>query len=197
MRLLLASKSEARRRMLEAAKVPFEVSTGDFDEESAKIELRRRRLGAAEMALGLAEEKAKSVAAGTDALVLGSDQVLEREDGSTLDKAGSREELAEQLRSLRGRTHRLHSAAAIAEAGNPVWKTVETVTLSMRPFSDAFLADYLDREWEKVRWSVGGYHAEARGGQLFDRIEGSHFAVLGMPLLPLLAFLRDQGLLPT
>ena len=182
--------------MLEAAGVPFEVATGDFDEEIAKIELRRRRLDASEMALGLAERKARAVAAGTDTLVLGSDQVLEREDGSTLDKAGSREELAEQLRSLRGRTHRLHSAAVIAEAGNPVWITVETVTLSTRPFSDAFLADYLDREWESVRWSVGGYHAEGRGTQLFERIEGSHFAVLGMPLLPLLAFLRDRGLLP-
>ena len=196
MSLLLASKSATRRRMLEAAGVPFGTAETEFDEESAKAELRAGRLGAAELALALAEAKALAVDAGPALLVLGSDQVLEREDGSLLDKAGSRDELAEQLLSLKGRPHRLHAAAVAVAAGKPVWQSAETVTLHMRRFSDAFLEAYLDREYDEVRWSVGGYHAEGRGAQLFERIEGSHFAVLGLPLLPLLAFLRERGILP-
>ena len=196
MRLLLASQSTTRRRMLEAAGVPFALAGAEFDEESAKAELRARRMKSEELALALAEAKALAVDAEPELLVLGSDQVLEREDGSVLNKAGSRAELAEQLRSLRGRPHRLHSAAVITAAGKPVWRAAETVTMHMRHFSDAFLIVYLDRDYEDVRWSVGGYHAEGRGAQLFERIEGSHFAVLGLPLLPLLGFLREQGVLP-
>ena len=196
MRLLLASKSATRRQMLQAAGVPFGTAEVGFDEESAKAELRARRLGATELALALAEAKALAVGASPEALVLGSDQVLEREDGSMLDKAGSRSELAEQLRSLSGRPHRLHSAAVAVAAGQPVWRAAETVTMHMRRFSDAFLESYLDREYDEVRWSVGGYHAEGRGAQLFERIEGSHFAVLGLPLLPLLEFLRERSVLP-
>ncbi len=196
MRLLLASKSRARRRMLEAAGVPFGTAEAGFDEESAKAELRAGRVGAAELALALAEAKALSVDAGPELLVLGSDQVLEREDGAMLDKARSREELAEQLRSLRGRPHRLPAAAVAVAAGKPVWRAAETVTLHMRRFSDAFLEAYLGSEYDEVRWSVGGYHAEGRGAQLFERIEGSHFAVLGLPLLPLLEFLRERRILP-
>lgn len=196
MRLLLASKSATRRRMLEAAGVPFGTAEAEFDEESAKTELRGRGLGAAELALALAQAKAVAVDAGPELIVLGSDQVLEREDGSVLDKAGSRAELGEQLRSLRGRPHRLHSAAVAVAGGKPVWHATETATLHVRQFSDAFLLSYLDREYEDVRWSVGGYHAEGRGAQLFERIEGSHFAVLGLPLLPLLDFLREREILP-
>ena len=196
MKLLLASKSATRRRMLEAAGVPFGTAEAEFDEESAKAELRLGRMGAADLAFALAEAKALAVNAGPDLIVLGSDQVLEREDGSVLDKAGSRGELAEQLRSLRGRPHLLHSAAVVAAAGKPLWRAAETVTLHMRRFSDAFLDAYLDREYDEVRWSVGGYHAEGRGAQLFERIEGSHFAVLGLPLLPLLDFLREQEIMP-
>ena len=196
MRLLLASKSATRRRMLEAAGVPFDVMEGSFDEERVKAELRASRLGAAELALALAEAKAMAIDAGPELLVVGADQVLEREDGSVLDKAGSPGELAEQLRSLRGRPHRLHAAAVAAAAGRPVWRAAETVTLHMRRFSDAFLEAYVGRDYDEVRWSVGGYHAEGRGAQLFDRIDGSHYAVLGLPLLPLLAFLREGGALP-
>jgi len=196
MRLLLASKSATRRRMLEAAGVPFGTAEAEFDEEGAKAELRAGRVGAAELALALAKAKALAVDAGPEALVLGSDQVLEQEDGSVLDKAGSRSELAQQLRSLRGRPHQLHSAAVAVAAGKPVWQGTETATLHMRHFSDAFLEAYLDRDYDEVRWSVGGYHAEGRGAQLFERIEGSHFAVLGLPLLPLLEYLRERGILP-
>ena len=195
MRLLLASKSAARRTMLEAAGVPFEAVEADLDEEEAKARLWSDGCEGRRLAEELARLKALSVSAdGTD-LVLGSDQILERDDGTILSKPASREEARGQLVSLRGGTHRLHSAAAIAQGGETVWAGFETVALTMRPFSDAFLEAYLDREYEAIRWSVGGYRIEGPGAQLFERIEGSHFAILGMPLLPLLSYLRERGLL--
>ena len=127
--------------------------------------------------------------------MLGSDQVLELQDGAMLDKPGDREEALRQLRSLSGRLHRLHAAACLVENGKVVWRDIETVTMDVRPLSEAFLESYLDREWEKVRWSVGAYHVEGRGAQLFERIDGSLFAVQGLPLLPLLGALRERGVL--
>ncbi|HEX8442938.1 MAG TPA: Maf family protein [Allosphingosinicella sp.] len=193
MRLLLASKSAARRRMLEAAGVPFETVETRFDESGVKAAMKRRGLGAAEIALALAEGKARVAAA--EGLVLGSDQVLELEDGSMLDKPQDRDEAMAQLRAMSGRPHKLHTAGCVIDAGVMQWRHVETVAMHVRPLGKAFLQDYLDREWEQVRWSVGGYHVEGRGAQLFERIEGSLFAVQGLPLLPLLGFLRERGLL--
>jgi septum formation protein len=112
-----------------------------------------------------------------------------------LDKPESRAEALDQLRALSGQSHALHSAAAIAEGGRVTWRHVETARLVMRPLSEAFLLSYLDQEYPKVRGSVGAYHIEGRGAQLFDSVEGSHFAVLGLPLLPLLALLRERGFL--
>jgi septum formation protein len=193
-KLLLASRSAARRRMLEAAGVPFEAVDSNIDEDGVKAALKRRGLSAAEVAAALAEAKARGVDAG-EALVLGSDQVLELQDGAMLDKPGDREEALRQLRSLSGRLHRLHAAACLVENGKVVWRDIETVTMDVRPLSEAFLESYLDREWEKVRWSVGAYHVEGRGAQLFERIDGSLFAVQGLPLLPLLGALRERGML--
>ena len=195
MRLLLASKSAARRQMLEAAGVPFETVEAELDEAAAKAGLWGAGFDARGVAEELAQLKALSVSSSDGDLVLGSDQTLERDDGTLLGKPASREEARGQLQSLRGATHRLHSAAVIAQGGESIWWGSETVSLTMRPFSDAFLEDYLDREYEQIRWSVGGYRIEGPGAQLFDRIEGSHFAILGMPLLPLLAYLRERGLL--
>jgi septum formation protein len=195
MRLLLASKSAARRAMLEAAGVPFECVEARLDEEAAKAGLWSAGFEPFDMAEELAQLKALSLEAPEDALVLGADQVLERDDGSVLSKAATREEAFDQLVSLRGTVHRLHSAAVIALRSEAIWWAGETATLTIRPFSDAFLRAYLEREWEHVRWNVGGYRIEGPGIQLFERIEGSHFAVLGMPLLPLLAYLRECGLL--
>ena len=178
--------------MLEAAGVPFEPVDAPLDEEETKKRLDG--LGAEKLAEALAEAKAKSVTAAASDLVLGSDQTLERDDGTMLSKPRSRDDAAEQLRSLSGRSHRLHSAAAIVESGNVVWGSTETVKMTVRPLSEPFLQDYLDREYEAIRWSVGGYRIEGLGAQLFDHIEGSHFAILGMPLLPLLAYLRGRGL---
>ena len=195
MRLLLASKSAARRQMLEAAGVPFETVEAELDEEAAKAGLWGAGFDARGVAEELAQLKALSVSGGAGDLVLGSDQTLERGDGTLLGKPASREEAWGQLQSLRGTTHQLHSAAVIAEGGEAVWWGSETVMLQMRPFSDSFLEAYLDREYEQIRWSVGGYRIEGPGAQLFERIEGSHFAILGMPLLPLLGYLRERGLL--
>ncbi len=195
MRLLLASGSTTRRRMLEDAGVPFEAVAPELDEEAAKADLIAAGEQAIGVARGLAERKALSVTAGPHTLILGSDQVLEQADGSLLSKARSREEAAAQLHGLAGAMHRLHSAAALVHAGELVWQEVETVRLTMRPLSADFLAEYLDREWEQVRWNVGVYRIECLGVQLFERIEGSHFAILGMPLLPLLAELRRRGVL--
>ncbi len=195
MRLLLASKSAARRKMLEAAGVPFQPVEAELDEAAAKAGLWSAGFDARGVAEELAQLKALSVRAGEDDLVLGSDQTLERDDGTLLGKPASREEARGQLLSLSGSTHRLHSAAVVAEDGEGVWWTCETVELTMRPLSDAFLQDYLNREYEAIRWSVGGYRIEGPGAQLFERIEGSHFAILGMPLLPLLGYLRERAVL--
>lgn len=193
MKLVLASKSAARRRMLEAAGVPFEVADADFDEDGVKAALRTQGLDAGALAAVLAEAKARAVR--SNDLVLGSDQTLELKDGAMLDKARDRAAAFDQLRRFSGRTHRLHAAACLVKRGQVVWRDCETVTLHVRPLGEAFLEDYLDREWDQVRWSVGCYHVEGRGAQLFERIEGSGFAVQGLPLLPLLACLREQGVL--
>lgn len=195
MRLLLASRSEARRRMLEAAGVMFESVPAEMDEEEAKAGLIEAGFEPRDLAEMLAELKAKSAVAGADALVLGADQVLETEGGGLLGKPLSRDEAFVQLRSLAGRGHYLHSAAVLIEAGDRIWGRTESVALSMRPLSEGFIHDYLDREYEAVRWNVGAYRIEGLGVQLFDEIQGSHFAILGLPLLPLLGFLRERGLL--
>jgi septum formation protein len=194
-RLLLASRSEARRRMLEAAGVPFDSVDAELDEEAAKAGLWGAGFDARGVAEELAQLKALSAAAPEDALVLGADQTLELEDGTLYGKPASRDEARGQLMSLRGTTHYLHSAAVVAQGGEALWWGTETAALTMRPFSEAFLDDYLEREYEAIRWSVGGYRIEGLGAQLFERVEGSHFAILGLPLLPLLAWLRERGVL--
>ena len=181
--------------MLEAACVPFEAVSSPLNEEEAKAELKAAGFGAWALAEALAQKKALAVAAGPGTLVLASDQTLETEEGEALDKPQSREDLAGQLRLLACKPHRLHSAAVIVEEGRQVWSATESVTMTMRLLSEDFIRSYVGQEYETVRWSVGGYHVEGRGAQLLERIEGSHFAVLGLPLLPLLSYLRERGLL--
>jgi septum formation protein len=195
MRLILASQSAARRAMLEAAGVPFEAVAAELDEEAGKAGLAAAGFEPRGIAEELAQLKAISIPAAPGSLVIGSDQVLERDDGTMLSKPRSRAEAFDQLRSLSGRTHFLHSAAVAAEGGEARWWDCETVAMTMRPLSDLFLETYLDAEYEAIRWSVGGYRIEGLGAQLFESVEGSHFAVLGMPLLPLLAYLRQRGIL--
>jgi septum formation protein len=195
MRILLASKSEARRAMLTAAGIAFETVEAELDEGAAKSGLEAAGFDPRGVAEELAQLKALSAAAGEGDLVIGSDQTLELDDGTMLSKPKSRDDALDQLRRLSNRTHLLHSAAVVVENGETRWWQSETVALTMRPLSDAFLHAYLDREYEAIRWSVGGYRIEGPGVQLFERIEGSHFAILGMPLLPLLAYLRERGVL--
>ena len=194
-RLLLASKSEARRKMLEAAGVPFETVEAELDEEQAKAGLLATGFEPRDLAEMLADMKAHSVAASAGALILGADQVLELDDGTMLSKPRSRDEAAAQLRRVSGRTHYLHSGAVIVEGGERVWGCTETAALTMRALGEDFIQAYLDREYEQIRWSVGGYRIEGPGVQLFDEIQGSHFAILGLPLLSLLDFLRTRGIL--
>jgi septum formation protein len=195
MRLLLASKSAARRAMLEAAGVAFEIVEAELDEAAAKAGLEAAGFDPRGIAEELSQLKALSVEAGPEDLVLGADQTLELEDGSLLSKPGSRAEAAEQLRILSGRSHWLHSAAVAVRDQSSLWWRSETVAMTMRPLGESFIEDYLDREYEAIRWSVGSYRIEGLGAQLFERIEGSHFAILGLPLLPLLGFLREQKIL--
>lgn len=190
---MLASKSAARRAMLEAAGIPFGVVEAELDEAQAKAGLLGAGFDPHNLARELAQLKALSATGNAGDLILGADQVLERDDGSVLSKPASIDEARDQLRSLRGTTHSLHSAAVVAVDGMPAWWASETVRLTVRRFSDAFLDDYLKREWQEIRWSVGGYRIEGPGVQLFDKIDGSHFAILGLPLLPLLAYLRKRG----
>ena len=195
--LILASESASRRAMLAAAAVPFEAMAAGVDEESLKAGLVAEGLDARALADALAEMKAAKLSRRhPNRLVLGCDSVVQEADGTLVDKAPSRAEAAAQLQRLRGTTHRLASAAVICLGGAAVWRHVDVAKLTMRAFSDAFLEAYLDREWPAIGACVGGYRLEGPGVQLFSRIEGSHFTILGLPLLPLLDYLRVRGALP-
>jgi septum formation protein len=196
MRLILASQSSSRRAMLDAVGVPFEALSPGVDEESARESLRAEGLSPRDMVDALAELKALKISnRESNAFVLGCDSVVALDDGAMLDKANSKAEAAEHLRRLSGQRHRLISAAVIAEAGRPVWRFVDSVVMHVRPLSSSFIEAYLDREWEEARWCVGVYRIEGPGAQLFSRFEGSHYTVLGLPLLPLLDYLRTRGVL--
>jgi septum formation protein len=194
--IVLASQSASRRAMLTAAQVPFEALSPGVDEEAAKEALRGDGLDARALADALAELKALKVSRRVPgALVLGCDQTLSLDDGSMIDKAVDRADAARILRLLSGRVHHLHSAAVIALNGEAIWRHVERVRMTVRPLSDAFIEAYLEADWEQLRWCVGCYRIEGPGAQLFSRVEGSQFAIQGLPLLPLLDFLRVRGVL--
>lgn len=196
MRLVLASQSLARRAMLDAAGVPHEAMSPGVDEDSAKAALRADGNDARRLADALAEFKAiKLSRRHPDDFVLGCDQTLAQADGAMLDKPVDRADAARQLRGLRGQTHRLTSAAVICQGGAPIWRHVDVARLTMRDFSDGWLETYLDAEWPAIGGCVGAYRLEGLGAQLFSRIEGDHFTILGLPLLPLLEYLRVRGLL--
>jgi septum formation protein len=192
-RLVLASASPFRRRMLEAAGLPFEVVAADVDEAAIKRDLSRSGSAPSAIAEALAVAKAHAVAARLPAaLVIGADQVLAL-GPDLFSKPGTIPEAREQLQRLRGKTHQLHTAAALVTGGKAVWTHVEVASLTMRAFSDAFLADYLRQAGERVCHTVGAYEIEGAGVQLFERIEGDTFTIIGLPLLPLLAELRARG----
>jgi septum formation protein len=189
--LILASSSAIRRTMLDAAGVNYDAVRPDVDESVVKSELTN----ASEIAVRLGSAKALSIATpGPDDWVIGSDSVVDVE-GRLFDKPRDCEEAAEHLRYFSGKSMRLSSAVALARGGQVDWNHVQTATLQVRPLSDRFIGSYLDVEWPEVGYTVGVFRLEARGVQLFSSIEGDHFTILGLPLLPLLGALRDRGLL--
>ncbi|WP_174302059.1 nucleoside triphosphate pyrophosphatase [Caulobacter sp. S45] len=190
--LVLASRSPARARLLADAGVSFTVQAAELDEAPLKARALARGRSPREVACDLAEAKGLAVARGRQGLVIGADQTLDLE-GRLLDKPPTLADARSQLQALRGREHRLHAAVTVSEGEAVIWRTVETVRLRMRGFSDGFLDAYLTREGEALLGCVGAYRLEAMGVQLFEAIDGHYFAVLGLPLLPLLHFLRAQG----
>jgi septum formation protein len=193
--LILASKSAARRAMLENAGVSFEVRVAGVDEDAIKATCDD--LDAAALAVRLAEAKALAVSRENEtAWVLGSDQTLAF-DGGLVSKAPTIEAARERLSAMRGRAHQLHSAAALAIKGEVAWSGVDAVEMRMRNFSDAFLDAYLAAEGEALLSCVGAYRLEGLGSQLFEAVEGDYFTVLGLPLWPVLAELRRVGVLAT
>ena len=187
--IVLASGSEIRRRMLENAGLTFTVQPARIDEDAIKASLAAEGANSGDVADALAEFKAQKVA-GTlpEAWVIGSDQVLDLK-GSVLSKPASPEEAVGQLCSLSGQTHRLLSAAVVFHDGEPVWRHVGQVRLTMRQLGNRYIEEYVARNWESIRHSVGGYKIEEEGVRLMSRIEGDHFTILGLPLLELLSFL--------
>ena len=197
--IILASTSRARREVLAAAGVPFTVEAADVDEPA----IRRKLLAGVapvrpqQIAEALARAKAEDVSRRhRDALVIGGDQVLAL-GTELLSKAKDEAAARATLMKLKGRMHELHSSVALAADGKVLWAHTGTARLKMRAFSDAFLDEYLTRAGDRIGQSVGAYELEGLGVQLFETIEGDYFTILGLPLLPLLAELRAQGMIPS
>jgi septum formation protein len=194
--LILASQSTGRIAMLRAAGVEVEAHPALVDEASIKTALMADGAKPRAIADALAEAKARKVSGKFPAaLVLGCDQILVTADGQLLDKPESPEEAKAHLAMLSGQPHRLISAAVIYEAGVPVWRIVDSAQMTMRVLSAEFIAHYVEQYWEHIRHSVGCYRIEAEGAQLFAGISGSQFTIIGLPLLPVLDYLRIRGLL--
>jgi septum formation protein len=194
--IILASSSEIRATLLRNAGVPFTTEKPRVDEEMIRASLEAEEASPREIADFLAEAKARKVSLKANgAMVIGCDQVLDF-DGSVMSKPVDPSECLAQLTALRGKTHRLLSAAVIYKDGEPLWRHVGVVRLTMREFSDDYLRDYVDRNLESIRWSVGGYKLEEEGVRLMSRIEGDYFNVLGLPMIELLNYLTVRGALP-
>jgi septum formation protein len=187
----LASQSAIRASLLRAAGVVVSTASPGVDEEAVKAELADA--SPREIAVALADRKALALTGRRDGLVIGADQTLEF-DGLLFDKAADLEEARTRLMMLRGKTHQLHAAVAVAQGGKVIWRDIATVSLTMRPFSDRFLAAYLAGN-EGALSSVGCYQLEGEGAQLFSAIQGDYFAILGLPLFGLLDCLRREGAL--
>jgi septum formation protein len=198
-RLVLASGSRSRRQMLDAAGLTFDVAPADVDERTIRETLQADDNGIepADVAEVLARAKAEAIShQRPDALVIGADQVLAL-DNEIFEKPGDLAGARSHLQKLRGRTHQLHSAVVLAQNGEVVWAHVDTASLTMHAFSADFLENYLALAGTVICDSVGAYQLEGLGAQLFERIEGDYFTILGLPLLPLLAELRAHKVIPS
>ena len=192
--LTLASQSAARAQLLANAGAPFQTAAAGVDEDALKAGLLAEGVSPRDVADALAEAKAVKVSNKRPGLVIGADQTLDL-GGALYDKARTVAEARERLQTLRGQTHKLHSAVVVAQDGAPIWREVSTATLRMRPFTDEFLEHYLRQQGSSVLSSVGCYMLEGEGVQLFDRIDGDYFTILGLPMMGLLDLLRRHGVL--
>lgn len=193
--MILASTSPTRLQMLRAAGLNPTAVAPRVDEATIRDALTAEGAHPRDIADTLAEMKARKVAEKhPDALVLGCDQVLAL-DRETFAKPETPEDARAQLRRLRGKTHKLLSALVVYENAEPVWRFTGEARLTMHDISDAYLNDYLDRNWDSIRHSVGCYKVEEEGVRLFSAITGDHFTILGLPLLPLLAWLGNRGMI--
>ena len=191
--IILASTSPFRRQLLEQAGLRFEAIGASIDERAIERELAASYATPEEVAASLASAKALEVAArNPGALVIGSDQTLSL-GGLVFHKPADRNDARKHLQAFSANTHQLNSAVAIARDGKIVWHHVESAKMTMRHLSPAFIENYLDLVGDKILASVGAYQIEAEGIQLFEKIEGDHFTIVGLPLLPLLAALRNLG----
>ena len=194
--IVLSSSSATRRKLLAQAGLSFKTAKPPVDEAIIKADLKSSGATAEQVADQLAESKANSVAEILPgAFVIGADQMLEC-DGVWLDKPADRVGAKDHLMRLRGKTHQLITAAVIAHEGRIIWRRGDIAKMTMRDFSDEFLDQYIEEAGEGAVRSVGAYELEGIGAQLFDRIEGDFFSILGLPLIPLLAALREAGALP-
>ena len=193
--LVLASQSSARRAVLDGAGIAYEAVVAGVDEESVKTGLLAEGASPRDIADALAELKALKISRKHPGFIIGADQTLELE-GRLYDKAETLDAARDRLKTLRGKTHRLHSAVVVAQGSNAIWREVVTATLTMRDFSDDFLEAYLASEGAAALGSVGCYRLEGPGAQLFSNIEGDYFAILGLPLMGLLDLLRRHGVIP-
>ncbi len=196
--IIMASKSSARLSMMAAAGVDLQALAANIDEQNLIDGLRFDGVTCRDIADALAEAKAQKISRKhPTTLVLGCDQMLQLDDGSLLSKAETAEQAKTQLSRLSGQRHRLFSAAVFCEAGQAVWRHIDSAALTMRPLSAGFIDDYVSANWDEIQRTVGCYQIEACGIQLFHKIEGNHFTILGMPLLAVLDYLRIRGNLPS
>ncbi|MCZ8152186.1 MAG: Maf family protein [Rhodobacteraceae bacterium] len=194
--IILASASTIRRQLLENAGVTVDALPARVDEDTIRAALQAEGAKHRDIADTLAEMKARKLAERhPSSLVIGSDQVLEL-DGEIWGKPETPDAARSQLERLRGRTHRLVSAVVLYDQAKPIWRHVEEASLTMRSFSDGFLDDYVARNWDDIRHSVGAYQLEREGARLFAAVDGNHFTILGLPLLPLLNYLSQRGFIP-
>lgn len=192
--LVLASGSASRRLMLENAGLRLKVIKPQIDEDSHRVAMRAEGISISDQAMHLAELKALKVSQTTDHLVLGGDQMLNLE-GTAFDKPASLDAARDHLKQLSGRSHILETAIVIAHSGQLVWRHLARPRLTMRALSEPFIDAYIAACGPDLCTTVGAYMLEARGAQLFSTIEGDFFSVRGLPLLPLLGYMRDRGII--